>query len=106
MEINYYHQRNKIVIKEAVYFYYKCWINCNEIFHSKEKKIEFVKKWYEKTKRYIELVRREAKKYADANKININNTIPQYSKDWIKRVQYFIKNQNGFVENDIRKYMV
>ena len=52
METNCYYQRNKITIQEAIYFYYKCWINCNKLFHSKSKQNQFLKEWCKPTKEF------------------------------------------------------
>ena len=80
-------------------------MNATKYFILKKSKLNIQKKWYEKTKRYAKIVSGEAKKYANINKININNAMPQYIKDWIKQVQYFIENQDKFEENNISKYI-
>ena len=48
----------------------------------------------------------EAKKYKDRYKIDLKKASVQYKKDWIKNVQYFIKHQEEFKEEDIRKFLI
>ena len=48
----------------------------------------------------------EAKKYKDRYKIDLKKAFIQYKKDQIKNVQYFIKYQEEFKEEDIRKFSI
>jgi len=48
----------------------------------------------------------EAKKYIEAHNINIESTTKNYLQNWINNVQFFIKNQSDFKEEDIRKFLV
>ena len=85
--------------------YYKCQVERSEIAHSKDKQIEYLKLQYEKSKNYVIAQGSKAKKFVESYKLNTKTAISKYMKDWVRNVQYFIKNQNDFVENDIRKYV-
>ena len=80
-----YYKLNQIIIKQYVQFYHACWLERNEIFHSKEKQKEYVLKWHKKTKYYVELIGGEAKKYTKTNKVNTETASIAYIKDWIKK---------------------
>ena len=60
---------------------------------------------YEKSKEYIIEQGGKVKKFVELHKLNTETAMYAYIKDWIRNVQYFIKNQKNFVENDIRKYI-
>ena len=43
----------------------------------------------------------EAKKHKDIHKINLETITIKYKKDQIRNMQYFILNQDDFIEGDI-----
>jgi len=49
-------------------------------------------KWFNKTKEYSEIIGGEAEKFANKNRIDIKYVKPDTIKEWILRVQYYIKN--------------
>ena len=48
----------------------------------------------------------KAKKYSITHKLDIKRATNESIKEYIKSIQYFIKNQKNFKNNDIRKYLV
>ena len=82
------------------------WNQRNDIFYSKEIQREYLIKWYEKSKWYAEELGREAKKYSLLHKLDIKKATNELIKEYITSIQYFIKNQENFEINDIRKYLV
>ena len=69
---------NKIIVRESVKFYYKCQIEHNAIYHSKEKQIEYLWKQYQTTINHINEVGGEAKKYIEAHKIDVTKVKEEY----------------------------
>ena len=82
------------------------WKNRNTIFYLKKRKHEFLIKWYQKTKAYVERLGGEVLKFVTEYKIDERNSKDQYIRDLIKKIQYNIKNQEEFQENNIRKYFI
>ena len=77
---------------KCVQFYTKMWNQKNDIFHSKEIQWEYLIKWYEKSKWYAEELGGEVKKYSLWYKLDIKKAINESIKEYIKLIQYFIKN--------------
>ena len=48
----------------------------------------------------------EAKKHKDIHKINLETITIKYKKDQIRNMQYFILNQDDFIEGDIQKFLL
>ena len=104
--MNKYRRLNKILVKEATYFYYKCQIERNNLFHSKKNQLAFLKNCCGKTIKYIYKIGGEAQKYVETHKINTETVTKEYMKDWVRNVNYFIKHQKDFAKEDIRNYVV
>ena len=105
-DTNKYHQINKIIIREAIKFYYQYQINQNTIYHSKEKQIEYLKKWYSNTISHVIEIREEVKKHINIHKLDINTANEEYIRNQIKNVYFFLRYQDDFKEVDIRKFLV
>ena len=65
-----YRIANKIIVKACILFYNICWAQWNKITYSKEKKHEFLIKWYRKSKEYGESRGGEVLKFIKAYKID------------------------------------
>ena len=87
-----YRSVNKIIVKECVMFYNKCWLQRNEILHSKDIQHDFITKWYKKTKWYGESIGGEALKFIDQYKIDETKDSNRTIKEQIRKVQYYVKN--------------
>ena len=78
---------------------------CN-IYHSKEKQLDYLQKWCQTTIDYVNEVGGEAKQYIEVYKLDIKRANKEYMKYWVKNVQYFLINQDEFEEVDIRWFLV
>ena len=87
-----FRRQNKIIVHEPVIFYYKYWRKYNGIYYSKEKQVEYLKKQYESSYELAFDMGREAKKYVNTYKLNLNTATVSYIRNWIANINYFIKN--------------
>ena len=85
-------------------FYNKCQLQRNKILYSKDIQYDFMIKQYKKTKQYRESIEEEALKFIDQHKIDETKDFNQIIKEWIRKVQYYIKNQEKFYKCNIRKF--
>ena len=98
---------NKIIARECVLFYNKCWKQRNQIMHDPIKQKERMKRWYEKEKeRGRNSNYRQIRLHVEKHNLDVERCNSDTIRRWIMNMKTIEKKVEKIPANDIRGYLM
>ena len=96
---------NKIIIYEAVHFYYKCWLQRCEVVHEEQHQKRRLIAWYHNLVQRMKLGDKyHLKRYIENRKLNTDDANNETIRHWIRGALQMEKTTSEYRHQDIRNW--